>query len=405
MGYEAEGSGVMNARVQARWMALVALAAVGVYAMSCKPAWSPDGAKVAYILARHNDDQGRYAVAVYDIATKQSETILECVQTGDEKGFAPYEVFWPRRGGEIVCLSILSKGDDDGRFQLSTYDLKSKTIKNVEYDEKNMKLRPSHPPEGSHGGLSQSVSPIILQRGRWLWLPNDDGCCRMDLKNKELRVLKQAQAVFGDETRLFYAARGADGGVVFGKIGTWFGLREKPLFTVPPIPDVEVYPILAAPGEALRFACLQRRTDSSILAAYDGKGVLVKEIPLPDSAKWDDDSAGGAAWKADGSALWIPTASVNKDNLEYTGIAEVRIADGAVRIIKVNEHQTYGALEPFQLSLSPDGEHLAASVVRTEHSDSDDLVGLCIVDVSGEERPVSLILPPEFAAPAAPKAP
>lgn len=390
----------MTRRTEARLLAIIALAAVGIYSMSCKPAWSPEGDKVAYILGRQKGEQGRYAVAIYDLKTKQSETIGEQFKSEKEAGLCPFEVFWPKHGHEILYLSTPADGDHGNIIVVSAYDLKTKTTKQVQYDLEKIKTQRSSDETGSQDSLSYALSPVLLQHRRWLWLSGDDGCRRVDLTGKKVRQLKQAQVVFGNEERIFFVAEGSGDSIIFGRVKTFLGVRETPLFTVSARENETIIPVLAVPKDCVRFACVKSRDNKQTLALYDKKGACTKEIDLPESLECDDHGVAGAEWNPDGSILWLATKGEDEAGKEYTGIAEIQIDNGAVRIIKVNEDRRYGDLLPLHLSLSPTGSHLAASVMNTEAPESDEYAGLCLVDLTTSDRNVTLLLPPELVTPA-----
>ena len=402
----------MKSRRGSGILAIMALVAVGIYSLSCKPAWSPDSGKVAYIgvskvgedadpldalidtIKGSADDKSdeqpeekedpRYSAAVYDLKTRECKAVFG--ETRDESGLhmVPMEVFWPTRGNELVIVS--SSADDSavkGGLLVSAYDLRKNATRVLQHVS------------DATADISQSLAPMILQDKRWLWLhggKKEDECFRMDLRKGRVTELGRDLMLFGTAKKVFFVKEAFDGGLVVGRMKTFWGLREKPLFTVSTQADDELVPVLAVPSRCERFACVRQRQETQTLEIYDGKGRNIGKIPVHESLDADE-ALTGAEWSPDGTTLWLAVEGEDADGIQYAGLAEITVAEGATRIIKLDEGGVLGDLKPLQLSLSPDGAYLAVTMM------GDESVRLCLVDLRDEGRPITLAPEPVPAAP------
>ena len=228
---------------------------------------------------------------------------------------------------------------------------------------------------------------MILHKERWLWLCSDEGddsaCHRIDLKKGRVTKLLRAELLLECGKKVFYVTSGPDDAIVFGKVKTFWGLKEEALFTVPAQGDDDFGPVLTMPGRCERFACVRKRGDTSTLEVFDGRGQRINTIALPGSVDFDGMPA-GAEWTPDGAMLWLAMEGEDADGASYAGLAEISVADGATRIIKLNPDGLPDDLMPLQLTLSPDGMRLAVTMM------GDERVRLCLVDLRDEGRTVSL---------------
>jgi hypothetical protein len=401
----------MESRRRSGLLAIAALVAVGIYSLSCKPAWSPDSGKVAYIAVskvgegvnpieafaemtrgssgdKKSDDaekkeSPRHSVAVYDVKSKKCREVLGEALGEDGLHMVPIEVFWPKGGDTLVIVSVPS--DDStvkDRLLVCSHDLRSKTTRVLQ-----------DLPMSEVSGMS-SLAPMILHKERWLWLCADEGekgaCYRVDLKKGRVRKLSQPEFFIGGGERVFYAKEGPDNAIVFGRVKTFWGLKEKTLFTVPGQGEDDFGPVLTMPSRCERFACVRKRGDTSTLEVFDGHGQRINTIALPGSVEFDGMPT-GVEWTPDGAVLWMAVAGEDADGASYAGLAEIAVDDGSTRIIKLNPDGLPDGFTPLQLSLSPDGSYLAVTMM------GDECVRLCLVDLRDEGRPVTLA--PEPTAP------
>ena len=355
--------------------AILALLAVGVYSLCCKPAWSPKGDQVAYISSQDVNEQARWVVAIYDLATKQSRVVAE-TKAGDDSRLVPMEVFWPKCGHEIVYASAPEDSDKEGAVQVSTCNLQTGAVKESK--------RIAVPTASAISG----VGPVFMQGKRWLWLQSDEGCFRVDLDKGKASRLKRAKVPLKQGGKLFYAGEASEKGIEFGRIKTLFSLKEQPLFTVTPEKEEGLTPLTGMPERCTRFACISKSDTAKRLRVYDDSGKCLKTIPLPEQTDFGKDVILCSEWSPDGGTVWL-TLKGTDSGVEYTGLAEIRVADGNVRIIKINNNNEFGDLKPLQPSLSPSSAWLAVSTLQKE------TVGLCLVDLTSNARTATFASPPK----------
>ncbi|MCP4640299.1 MAG: hypothetical protein GY851_07705 [bacterium] len=372
----------MRDSAASRFLAAMALVAVGVYCLSCKPAWSPDGDKLAYLCAGDVDGEEMHGVAVYDLASGANTCVFQSSAADRKRGFAPVEVFWPRGGNEVFWLTAgEEEGDSDNApFRVSAHNLDTGETRTV----RRMKAP----------GLTTGASflPTVLTDGRWLWYaaegsPEGDCCFRVDLENGTVDHLSEAGIVMPCGRKLFYFGALEDDSLVAGRIKTFFGLKQTRLFTVPDEKGVSIEPILAMPRDTVRFGVLQERDGIQTAVVFNKRGKEIASVSWSDPIDCEDE-VNGAAWSHDGETLWLTGDISNPDGTGGPGIAEIDIATGMVCPIRIDQGDREDELGPMHLSLSPDGRTLAASGI------GENTWGLILVDLTKDERPTKVVGPP-----------
>ena len=359
-----------------RVLAIIALVAVGIYSIHCKPAWNPEGNKVAHVYFHEQNGDTVCGIAIYDLATKENERIIEVQESGsgEEEPLVPIEVFWPKRGSELIYVSAPS-GNEAGKIAISAYSLRTKEKKQI---------REVEIPGAS---IASSLWPLILEGKRWLWVAGEKKFYRIDMDRGQVREFKEGLIVLGQGKKLFFVSEGGDEGITFGRIRTLFRVKASTLFTVPAQEGQELAPIVAAPPEKqTQFAYLKIADAESTVVVVDRKGKPTKEIALPRSMVKNDPSHG--LWNPEGTVLWLGTAAEVADGESRAVIAEIDIGTEAVKLIEFDEEKLLDDIAPLHFSLSPDRRHLACSVTIDEE------IYLCVVDLTGEERTPVLIYPP-----------
>ncbi|HOD52881.1 MAG TPA: hypothetical protein PKY01_18945 [Candidatus Hydrogenedentes bacterium] len=358
--------------------AILALLAVAVYSICCKPAWSPKGDQVAYISVQDIEGAGRWAVAIYDLATKQSRVITE-TRAPDDSTLVPMAVFWPERGHKVAYVSA-PRGEVEGSaVQVSRYNLRTGRVKS----SKKVAV-----PEVS---IESAAGPVFLEGKRWLWLMGESNAFRVDVTKGKAEPLQRAKVVTKSNGKVFYFGESAKEEIEFGRVKTFPSLKEQPLFTVTPENGKDLTPLTAMPSKCVRFSYVVKSDSSNTLLICDEKGQRLKAILLPEQTELGEPP--NAEWTPDGTMLWL-TVRGTDSGVEYTGIAEIRVADGHVRIVRIDTNKEHGGLEPLQLSLSPNGTCLAASTA------TDKTAGLCLVDLTGDARTVTFVPAPATPGPA-----
>ncbi len=387
----------MKNQITSRLLAIIALVAIGIYCIHCRPAWSPHSDKIAYVYWDERNGDELCGIAIYDLNTSENQSIVEVTEESEKEALIPIEVFWPKKGNELIYVSASSdtsgpgRSDEEkeGKITVSKYHLSTKETKQI----KKINVP----------GVScvSSLYPVILERERWVWIAGQDeeegiDYYRVDIKKEKWRKCEEA-IVFGDSKKLFFVKGfDSDDEMTFGKIRTRFFYKESILFTVrlkeaqEEEAEESVIPILAVPEKRTLFAYLKGSEDRLTLRVVDEKGKLSKEIKLPESIEIENGANPmlAAAWNPEGNVLWLGLTV--EDDEDYVAIAEIDIEDGSVRLLRFEDKGIDEEVAPLHFALSPDKKYLAASVFGEEVPPA----YLCLIDLTTEERTVTFIHPP-----------
>ncbi len=346
-------------------LGVLALLTLVVYILSCKPSWSPDSKKIAYVYM--TDEVG--GIGLYDLSTGENASVLEISRK--DRVPLPLEVFWLQNGKELLYVS-LSEEDSSGEGIVSKYDLKT---------GKHTRVSGFRVP-----GLSASSASflIYLEREKWLWIAGEKGYYRVDIKTGKRRALsKEGQPmIFSDGKNIFYLrnkGEGKDKRYIIGKIRTWFSYKERDLFTLPHRGEQGINPLLTAPSSKTQFACIVESAGKFSLEILSSKGKTMKSIPLPDDLDFESITPlNSSFWEPGGNRLWFASGIKGQD--KSCGIVEVNLPDQSCRMIKFDPEISRKIENVFHFSLSPDGTALALSLTH------EDNIALCLLNVSTDER-------------------
>jgi len=360
-------------------LAITAIFAIVFYAINCRPAWSPDSKKVAYIYSDKIGDEEFSGIAIYDLEKNENQSILEIKKSNKEDIF-PYEVFWIKGGKEIIYVLGPTDEKTSQTVTISRYNLKTKERK---------KICETMMPEISAG--KSLVFPVTLEKGRWLWISDGKMFRRLDIKTGKRQEFRDRDFIaFGSEKKVAFVEKFKDDKIVFGKIKDLFFYKEAPLFSIPIEAGAgEILPILAIPTKKIQFAYIKEVEEGYSLTVLDSQGKVVKEIALPDTISFDKDSSimfASAVWDSNGESLWLPVEVLDENGEKYNAITEVNIINGSVSLIKFEDKNYKSKATPFYLSLSPDEKYLASEVMLEEGG-----VHLGLVDLTAKERKVTFI--------------
>ncbi len=390
----------MKNQITSRLLAVVALVAIGIYCIYCRPAWSPHSDKIAYVYWDERNGDELCGIAIYNLNTRENQSIIEVTEESGKDAYIPIEVFWPEKGNELIYISASSDTTSSGRSDKEKEDKIMKVSKYNIQTKETKQIKEINVPGVS--GLS-SLYPIILERGRWIWIIGGqdsddlDGSYRVDIKKGKWRKCEEA-IVFGDSKKLFFVKGfDSDDEMTFGKIRTRFFYKESILFTVrlkeaqEEEAEESVMPILAVPEKRTLFAYLKESEDGPTLRVLNEKGEIIKEVGLPESIRVEDGEGANpmlaAAWNPEGTVLWLGLPVEDEDDEDYVVIAEIHIGDGSVKLIRFEDKSIDEEVVPCHFSLSPNEKYLAASVAGEGWY-------LCLIDLTTEERKVTFIHPP-----------
>jgi Tol biopolymer transport system component len=349
-----------------RILGVLALMTLIIYILSCRPSWSPDSKKIAYVYI--TDDVG--GIGLYDLATQENSSILEINRK--DKVPLPLEVFWLASGRELLYVSAPEGEESGGEGIVSSYDLKT---------GKHKRVSRFHVP-----GMSASSASffIHLEREKWLWVSGEKGYYRVDIKNGKRRILTKegSPLIFSDGKNIFYLREKGDGKdkrYIIGKIRTWFYYKEKDLFTLPHKGDQGIFPLLTVPSSKTQFAYIFDSEGKASLEIVNSKGKTLKSIPLPGDLNFETlPPTNSSLWDPKGERLWFATGIKGEE--KACGIVEVNLLDQSCKTIQIDP-EIYKRIETiFHFSLSPDGSALALSLV------SEDNTPLCLLNVTTDER-------------------
>ena len=90
-------------RNRERALGIVGIVGAVIYALACRPAWSPDGRQIAFPFVDEKADT--VGIALYDLNTKQARRVFEDKSEDDW----PMQVVWPPSGESLVALRIGEK--------------------------------------------------------------------------------------------------------------------------------------------------------------------------------------------------------------------------------------------------------------------------------------------------------
>jgi len=381
----------MKDQFTSKILALIALGAIIIYSINCRPAWNPEGNKIAYIYSNKCNGDNYYGIAIYDLNKKESQSIIEATNEAQEEFLIPIEVFWSPKGDELIYVSTPK---DDSTFSSTSKDTKKSdkiviSKYNLQLKEKK-KINEIQVPGVSS---ASSMYPIILKRERWLWIAGEDAYYRVDIKkNKGIKLKHEHAFVFGNNKNLFFVFKGDNNELILGKIKTFFVYKEELLFTIPLKEKERTFLIGAIPAKRTQFAYIKNVEEKLQLIIVNKKGKSIKKIGLPDSVTLEDDEFPlhvQAEWNHKGTILWIVVKVKDKDKQDNFAIAEVNIVNESTRLIQFQDiaSKLEEEITPLHFALSPDQKYLAISLM------GENLLCLGLIDLTNNERKVTIAHP------------
>lgn len=340
---------------------LAAASALFVYALSCRPSWSPNSKQVAFAYAMGED---LAAVAIYDLESGETRRVLAF---HEELNIVYPQTLW--MDDKLVVLCIEEGGET---LYLMAVDPATSALCGI----RTVALEDMEP--------SPAVPPVVDQEGN-IWLSgNDDPHFDLikiaPIANKVERVKRSKITCL------------AEGGGKIYSIGEWDGKtnsvsairslqkglkachvarfrpEQEPLMTLWGQKEIHYHLAVSPDGSSASFFALDEKDQGGIYflqpPGYSSNGST--RIPLPGRIE----APGGLAFSADSQTCWFIYLPEKKEEADPMPVlAEIHPDDGIVREVNLpfegmnfSEDLTF-ALQP---AVSPDGKRMAISTVCFE---------------------------------------
>jgi hypothetical protein len=354
-------------------LAVVAAAALGLYVIACRPAFSPDGSKIAF--PDLNQDTGDRRVLVLDRKTGTIAPVLTVAKAETEDNYVP-STAWTPDGKELVCLWPKS----DGLLHVAVIPTGAPDTKRI-FDV-----------EGDDLTVNVMLPPALV--GHELFLGDKNGIAIVDLKTgKAARPefksavhpeapLKNAYVLTAGKN-IFYAAGDEDSAAEVGRLerNPWrTALIREIKFTGDKGTVVAVAPFRE------RLAYVEGEDENQSLTFLKGAEV---EKKLGYGASNSLPMIGIPMWTPDGKTLLTTGVKEDADDITSAYLCEVHVADWSHRETKLfsstNKDEVVFTL--YMLAVSPDGKTAAIPDTLREKGEH----ALCLVDLAGKDRKVTRV--------------
>ncbi len=373
----------MKRNITSILLAVIALASIIIYAINCRPSWNPEGNKVAYIYSYEQNNNGYLGIAIHDLKNDESKSILEVSEKNEDNPSYPIEVFWSKKGDELIYVSTpQSKSGSD------VEDKEPNDVTISKYNIQTQKISKICTVKIPGASTASSSCPIMLIKERWLWILGNETYYQIDIKkNKATQFKHKESPVFGNHNKLYFITESEKKGFSVGKIATRSPYKEKILFNIPKKEGEEISILATTPDKKEQFAYLKNSENKIELVILDKKGNTIKEIMLPEEIDFVNDDElhlyGQATWDPKGNILWFAIQTKNDTHI----IVEANITKETTKIIDFKGTKLEGKLLPLHFALSPDQKYLAISLW------SEKLISLGLIDLTSDEREITIAHP------------
>ncbi|MBI4327968.1 MAG: hypothetical protein HY674_22285 [Chloroflexi bacterium] len=344
----------MNSRHQT--LALIAMAALTIYVLACRPSFSPDGSKVLFPCL--DPETQSASVVLYDRTTRKSERVFALPGAGGAKEAPVLSAQWTPDGKQAV---VIWHDEESKRFQVVVLPLGGRNPTRF-FQVPEVKGTASRP--GDSALMSLVIPPPIV--GRHLFL-GGESLLRLDLETGEIKTEKISQEgiyLTREGAQVYYFA-GEDDEAEVGRLDTE-KLTRTPLLQLKAKEQGEEFsPFLAFTKDGARIAVTRGKEANAQLLIYRGRQ-LEKTIPI--GSEKQPMALGNSLWSPDGKTIYAaavlkPTGPAK--DFQFA-VCEVPVQGGDVRIIPLFVIDGSKGLDDaanmfFQIALSPDGKTLAAS--------------------------------------------
>jgi hypothetical protein len=365
-----------------KFIALAAGLALIVYALSCRPAWSPDSSRVAFTYT----GEKTIGVALYHVETGQTEKVVSF--SGEHNDCFPQPLFYQDR---VMVLNY--------RKDRAASETKDKEVLLMEFDLKTRSFTMMDILDLGDADVTAIVPPVLDLEGN-IWIggiePEGYGLLKIDPKEKTVHPTGPDQFILINQGggKVFY--------VSFQKkdkkkleIGIFHPQEEafRPITVLEdqPIDDLAAIIAAAPDGSGCCIPVEWEGGETSLLFVKQADGAI-RRFDLPMEVK----SSGGIAFSNDSATVWFVYIPKNEDASDTRPhLAEIHPEKGILRrvILPVNPEEINDDLAiALQPSLSPDGKWLAMSSVFFFEEES--ASPLFLVNIQSERLKVQSITPP-----------
>ena len=334
-------------------LALIALAALTIYVLACRPSFSPDGSKVLFPCL--DPETQSASVVLYDRATRKSERIFALPGVGGLKESPVLSAQWTPDGKQAI---VIWHDEDRKSFQVAVLPLGSRNpTRFFQVPYAKGKTNSS----GDFAWMGLVIPPPIV--GRYLFL-GGESILRLDLETGETKTEKISQEgiyLTSEGGRIYYFT-GDDDEAEIGRLDTE-KLARTPLLELKAKDHGEEFsPFLSFTKDASRIAVTRGKSQLAALIYRGGSWKTIPSGPRNSRSLWKH------ALVADGRMIYaaavLKPAEPSKD-FQFV-VCEIPVQGGDIRIIPLFLTEGSKGLDDmaylfFQIALSPDGKTLAAS--------------------------------------------
>lgn len=402
-----------NNRPRPRWLNIVlfAVALIGwlTFVVACVsgPAWSPDGSKILY--GYHDSENQRSVIALYDRKTHKSRNLFSQPIPKDKKD----ENFllvpaWQADGSRALVWTVTEAGDDEVHCVVASIPVNSQTPLQVFNLGKKVSC------------LAGSTMPQV---GSKLYFGGDEQLTTLDLATGEIDAIKieGGSGEIAEHNGQIVYVRGikrpsptaenkdaTEDGLEVGQVD----LREiklLPSFALwqQDLNGTRMEDVVGAswePGSS-RIAVVVKGSESDSIMILDEKKVMIADLKPDLGVKGFH--LGRAVWTPDRKALYSSAIFNGDKKGDYVyALAEIPVNVAQGRVTKIvgfhnesisDSDQSDLLYFGLQVSLSPDGNTIAASTAALRDSVGESDRALFLIDVAHPERRIARVAPPKNA--------
>jgi Tol biopolymer transport system component len=351
---------------------LVAITAIVIYALSCRPAWDPAGKQLAF----PSRDGERSGIALYETGAQRVRRVVE--ESGG--ALAGAQCVWSANGRWLYVLRTVDKQT----LRLLRVDPAAGGVEEL-VDVKGL-------------DDADTIYPPTLADDRWLWVSAgkreqkpQHGAFRIDLAGRRAEHFfaddeKDLYVLDGGPRGLFYL-RGPDAGPTeFGRLDPK-APRLARLLTLRK-DDTSSFPAVEPSGR--RVAWFDKAAAGPRLRLTDERGKALDSIPLP----VDVEDPTFALWT--GRGVVAAAERRPKDGPAEVGLLYVDMESKAARFVVLGseanrEGQSRTLLQP---SASPDGRRIAVATSDLGLADGSTAALLIFAAADLDLPPERVVLPP-----------